>query len=363
MASLPEFRASHCTRYRFRYSQCRRCADACPYDAVTLSEEGIRIDPSACRNCTLCVAACPTEALHAAEFPRIDILKRAANKPALTIACAPSGLKGDEVVPCLGTIDAAMLTHLTSRGTGVTLAGTQHCATCEHGKHAARQLELHLEAVAELKTAAGSDSWAEITVSATLQARPGKPTHSAGRRHLFRRLIGRGVDQIARPVQESDEPSAPLKAIRFARQFSTAGREVLQAVLEQAPQDAERALPVHPAIFAAQVEKPDGCTACEACARACPTGAVQVRESGVGWELAFEFQRCVGCSVCVEACQPRVLQLAHEIRHWKAPEPMVLHHLSKQRCNRCDRFFVSHEPADTCQVCTGDDEDFTALFG
>lgn len=363
MATQPEFRAAHCTRYRYRYSACSRCADTCQYDAVTLSEEGISISPSACRNCSLCVAACPTEALTAADLPRIDILKRASGKSALTIACAPSGLKGDEVVPCLGSIDAIMLAHLSSRGVALTLAGTQHCSACTHGENAMRQLDQHLEALAELKSAVGGDNWAEIAVSADCAGPPVKTEHNAARRHLFRRLVGRGVDQIARPLTQDDAAPAPLKAIRFARQFSTAGREVLQGLLNRAGNAGQSPLSAHPAIFAAQVEVLDGCTACEACARACPTDAIRVRESGVGWELAFEFSRCVGCGVCTEACQPRVLHLAPTMHHWEVPQTVVLHARSKQRCNRCDRFFVSPEPAEMCPVCSGDDEDFASLFG
>ena len=41
--SPPEFRAPHCTRYRYRYSECRRCADACPHNAIGLSDEGVTI--------------------------------------------------------------------------------------------------------------------------------------------------------------------------------------------------------------------------------------------------------------------------------------------------------------------------------
>lgn len=363
MASQPELRVTHCTRYRFRYSECHRCADVCQYQAVTLSEDGVAINPSACRNCGLCVAACPTEALASAELPRIDMLKRAAGRTALTIACAPSGQKGDEVVPCLGALDAATLAHLANRGTAVTLNGAQHCGACAHGKHAEHQTALHLEAVAEMKCATGGDGWSDIAVAAGRKASPDKAEHNASRRHLFRRFIGRGVDQMARPVSQEDAQPAPLKAIRFARQFSTTGRELLQVLLDKAEGDAGMPLPSHPGILAAQMQLQDGCTACEACARACPTDAMQVRESGVAWELAFEFARCVGCGVCVEACQPRVLQLAPTMNGWKAPQATVLHARSKQRCSRCDRFFISPEPAEVCPICEGDDADFAALFG
>ena len=135
-------------------------------------------------------------------------------------------------------------------------------------------------------------------------------------------------------------------------------------ILFNTPQETPTPLPVHAALLAAQVGIRPGCTACEACARACPTGALQIRESATAWQLGFEFTRCVGCGVCVEVCQPHVLHFKDEMEALaKAPEPVTLHALGKQRCTRCDRFFISPAPAEICPICEGDDADFTSLFG
>jgi Fe-S-cluster-containing hydrogenase component 2 len=91
---------------------------------------------------------------------------------------------------------------------------------------------------------------------------------------------------------------------------------------------------------------------------------MEVRESGVAWELTFRQFRCVGCGLCVEACQPGVLSFAGSLGSAPAAKTAVtLHALSKQRCGRCDRFFISAAPAETCQICEGDDADFAAILG
>ncbi|HJX57406.1 MAG TPA: 4Fe-4S dicluster domain-containing protein, partial [Thiobacillus sp.] len=203
----------------------------------------------------------------------------------------------------------------------------------------------------------------EIAVPDESEAEPDKGGHNPSRRHLFRRFVGRGADQLTRPVSASEAPPVPLKAIRFAAPFSTAGRELLQ-ILFNTPQETPTPLPVHAALLAAQVGIRPGCTACEACARACPTGALQIRESATAWQLGFEFTRCVGCGVCVEVCQPNVLYFKDEMENLaKSPEPVTLHALGKQRCTRCDRFFISPAPEEICPICEGDDADFTSLFG
>lgn len=368
MLTLPEFRNQNCTRFRFRYSECRACADACPHDAIALSGEGIIISEKACQNCGLCLAACPTEALTGRNLPRIDILKRTMKSRAVTFACAPSQSPGDETVPCLGALDAAVLATLASAGVAVTLAGTHHCADCPHGAVAPRMIARNLEGVGALAHAAGNPKWSAITVAEHDAADAQAPRHDASRRHLFRRFLGAPASGVAQAASGVEARPVPLKAVRFAPAISTVGRELLQRLFDAAPPadttPPPPALPLVEGLHVARVEIAAGCTACEVCARACPTGAMQIAESGVGWALTFQLSRCVGCGVCVESCQPRVLAFAAATGNLPAAREIVtLHALNKQRCARCDRFFISSEPAEICTICRGDDDDFTAIFG
>jgi Ni,Fe-hydrogenase III small subunit/NAD-dependent dihydropyrimidine dehydrogenase PreA subunit len=54
---LPVVDASRCPQ------GCRDCADACPTDAITVDDRGVRIDLGRCLFCTDCVDACPEGAL------------------------------------------------------------------------------------------------------------------------------------------------------------------------------------------------------------------------------------------------------------------------------------------------------------
>jgi Fe-S-cluster-containing dehydrogenase component len=97
--------------------------------------------------------------------------------------------------------------------------------------------------------------------------------------------------------------------------------------------------------------------------RVCPTGALHIRENPGDWALVFQFDHCLGCQVCLEACQPRVLDAEAGFDARPGHPERVLHRLNKQRCGRCDRFFVSPEPAETCGVCRDDEDAFIAIFG
>jgi ferredoxin len=360
--SYPEFRQPRCTRFRFRYSECRRCADACPHEAITLSDSGAMLGQAVCQNCGLCLAACHTGAWASAGYQPIEILRQAIKQTEFTIACAPSGLDADAVVPCLGTVDAGMIAYLGKRRIPLALLGSNHCGECAHGAKGAAQLAAHLDAAAQLRIAAEEDGapWAAVAVPVAAGA-PKPPALHSSRRQLFRRLVGRGVDALV-PDSLPSKTAVPDKAIRAGAYAGTERRELLHIVCER--RDGKPCqTPWHEALPLLSLVLRPGCTACEACFRACPTGAIQIVENPGDWALTFRSDRCVACEVCLEVCQPRVLDAEASFDARPEQPARVLHSLVKQRCNRCDRFFVSPEPQETCKVCSDDQDAFTAIFG
>lgn len=358
----PEFHRTRCVRYRYRYSECRRCLDACPQEAITLADDGLALDAAKCANCALCTTACRTAALAPANLPRVDLLKQAIKAPRFAFACASSGESADATVPCLGAIDAAMLAYLGKRGIEIELRGAQHCQACEHGTRGAEMLAANTAARDALEDACGGETWAALIVAENVEAAPAQDFR-AGRRQLFRRLLGKGVDEVARAVAAPPlELPIADKAIRPGPWHVPEMRELLQIVSQRAEQET-CAVPALPALPAASLRLARGCTHCEACIRACPTGALQVRESEEDWRFLFFADRCVGCGLCAEVCQPRILRPLETVATMRGTEPIALNIMAKQRCQRCDRFFVSSAPADTCTVCADDEIAFDRIFG
>jgi len=48
---------------------CGLCVKACPFDAITITNNLAYIDPDACRLCRKCVAVCPTHSILEINFP------------------------------------------------------------------------------------------------------------------------------------------------------------------------------------------------------------------------------------------------------------------------------------------------------
>lgn len=367
--AYPEFRGVRCARYRYRYSACTRCADACPHEAITAHDAGVRIDEGRCRNCALCASACRTGALGSGRVDRIDLLRRAITGPAVSFACAPGGASADHLVPCLGALDAVMLAYLARRGIVVELRGVDACGRCEHAPAGEAQWRANVEAVSLLAAAAnGQPPWRlPRVVEGQAGKRVGSPS-SVSRRQMFRRLVGRGADAVADAVTGAAagaiaEPlPIPEKAIRAGPYSVPEQREILR-ILATRDDRVPLRFAVHEAVPLVDLVLDPGCTACEACFRVCPTGALGIDEPQTAWALVFDSDRCVGCEVCVEVCQPRVLHAAAIADATPARGRQTLHRLTKQRCSRCDRYFASAEPRATCAVCADDEHAFGEIYG
>lgn len=373
---MPEFLPSHCTRYRYRYSDCTRCAQACPHHAITLHDAGAQLDAARCQHCDLCVSACPTQAWVSEDFKPIELLREAIKKPAYSLACEPSGCRADAVIACLGAIDAVWLAYMAKRGLAVHLHGSGHCAQCVHAATGPDQIELTQQALAVLLAAqqegatahAPQPDWVmpvwvnDTQTDAAQSPKPSQRSQVRARRSLFDRLFRarhKADDPAAQPAQPAP---IPAQAIRAAAYVMSESRELLQIVCKQKT-DRPFNVTWHERLPLMQLQLHPGCTLCEACFRVCPTGAIQIEQNPQTWALTFQTDRCVACEVCLEVCQPRVLDAQATFDASPAKPALTLIEQSMQRCARCDRHFASPTPQKTCPVCSDDEDAFDQIFG
>lgn len=357
LSAYPIRHPERCTRYRFRYSECDSCADACPHDALKLNDAGFELSLERCHNCGLCSTACPTGALQTENLPWRDWLELARKEQRLRIACAPSKHKAEAVAPCLGALDPVTLTALLTHRIEVELLGHEQCASCVHGSKGAEQLEQNLAAMALLRAAADDSHWGHVTLA---NAAPLCTEPQPQRRQFFRRLFGRNIERAVISGEES--MPIPAMAIRAAAPFVPQRRKLLEGLLTNPQQGEVITLSAHPALPIGQPElDAAACTACEVCARVCPTNALIAGETATAWVLRLNSTQCVACGVCIEACHRHALHLRDTITVATATEDLRV--VPRRRCERCGRLYVLHDANEQCPVCDDDSDSFSAIFG
>jgi len=271
---------------------CSACYDACPHDAVRITNN-VEIDPVDCTGCGLCVRACPSGALEAST----------AYAAGAAMRC--SQVKGNaQSVQCLAKLAPSDLLRLAGAAGKARLARGD-CANCKIGS---AQVPAAVERAASqaraLALVQGRD--VEIEVSQT----PRLDDHEPGERLSRRELLGGGVRGVKQAASDALAPlerilPAPEVAPRHADLPIEHGKKL--AMLAAAKPDPEALVPYRLPRVA------DGCIMCPLCTKACPTDAISRDLSGEAGVLKIDPQRCVGCDACVPACPVGVISLDDEV--------------------------------------------------
>lgn len=279
----PEFTKSRCLAVRQSPGACKRCADVCPHDAVTVRSKGVEINDVDCSGCGLCVQACPSGALE----PKLRI---SAGHPA---KC--SQVSGDaQTVHCLGRLQPTDL-HKLLRGRSKLLLAHGDCANCEIGGAAVQDaIEKVAQEARELLMLRGSES--EIIVEQRERLDDEEVAEVLDRRALLRggwRNMAEGASTLLAPLdRDGPEGELPRESARLWRAF-----EVSQLEDET---NVPWPLPV----------VDDSCIMCPICTRVCPTEAFsRTYDDDGGAALVLNPSRCIGCDACVGACPVDAIEM------------------------------------------------------
>lgn len=93
------------------------------------------------------------------------------------------------------------------------------------------------------------------------------------------------------------------------------------------------------------------CTGCQACARACPQGAIDLvdHEGRSSYRLLHE--KCNGCGICMDLCQEQAIR----VKRWARPEQTIML-MQVARCRRCGVEYrrPAQDEARECWICRRD---------
>lgn len=332
---------ANCMRYRG--GECTLCRDACPAGALTL-DDGPVLDQGRCRGCGICAAVCPTEALHhEAARDLLQALPRLPDRREAAAACFSIAPGADtlRLDACLSCLTIADLVHIAALGVGHMRFVHGNCAACSLGDGGQR-FAAALTACEQLLSGVAEST----SFTSTPAARGAGPVSSpALSRRGFLGLIGAGL----RPRHEK-AAEAGLALVRTqGRQEPLAQRVSLHRDLCRLRPAGHGAAPVP----IAGLELRGDCQACAACARICPTGALEFTDHGAEFSLRFSAWKCIDCGLCRTACRAGCLvRLPAGLEALLDDRPTLLASGRLSVCKRCGAKSALPGPGDFCPLCT-----------
>lgn len=356
--------AGRCQRAADKTSTCDLCVAACPAHAIQL-DGAPALDLSRCIRCGLCLNACPAGVFDGADSA-YRLLKCAAGlveRSIVEIACLhhPDPAHGardvDAVIQtdsCLSTLGASSYLGLVALGVQQVRVRLDACPDCP-----LRQIQPAIERAARRADALATATSRAKGVSPVSERNPRlfrakRPVVSVKNPPISRRAFLRFaipvsetlVDQLVQRAEpqvsgESGKKSAPRERRRLVRALRMLS---MPAPYQNAALDDDE----FTSLSASQA-----CTACELCARVCPTGALEMHGTGATFALRFSAADCTNCGLCLDTCGAGALcragapKLADIVRG----ERVTLRSGPLQRCAKCHTAFSGNRGDGLCPLC------------
>lgn len=345
-------RAEDCLTQRFARMACRRCADACPTRALSVTDDGPRLG-TGCVDCGRCAVGCPTEALAVPGFAAPAA--PATTGGPLAIDCwrvAPGDSPpGAWRVPCLGGLSAAALLERLAEApdVGLVLLDRGFCDACPASGAATTGPHPSDAVLAEvgdlLQTIGLGPERGPRRLKRSLPI--GRMTQDSGAPRMEARLSRRAFFTALAPAPEARPTATP------ATRTDTSRSRLLAALEHLAPPGAT--LPAR--LFPSLTTNAD-CADHRLCASACPTGALQGDQEAGMRGLRFSPDACLACGLCVQLCPERALSLSLPTGPAADRRPRWLTRHAVRICPECEADYSDDDPC--CPACRRD-RDFAAM--
>ncbi|WP_119070082.1 4Fe-4S dicluster domain-containing protein [Aggregatilinea lenta] len=352
--------AARCVHSIDVFASCQVCAEECPVGAVQVADT-VTLEAEACVECGACAHACPVGAFDAPDLatPALRCVSRIPDHAALELICAhhpidersPRPVDAAVVVGgCLAALGPSAYAGLYALGVErveVCLDACDGCpanarATIEHTLEKARRVLRPWDAQIEAVTAADGG---------LTRARPvfyaNQPPVS--RRRLLHPLAEADADRQLAALIADDEPPT-------GRKFAAPERRRLLNALRLLPAAGQAMCPMP---LAGQIFMQHGveaeCSACGACEKSCPTGALTLdaRDDTGVFTLSHRAAMCAGCGVCIDLCECGVLERAGVpfFGALQSDDEAVITSGTYRRCARCGARMPASNEGDLCELC------------
>jgi ferredoxin len=314
---------SLCKRVRFRKSDCQKCVDVCPEEAISL-RPGPTIGAS-CTDCGLCQVACPTEAFENELCSELFLLSQVESlrddheahggTRGLGFHCRRAHRRsaGDLHVRCLGVMTENVLIGAAVAGFSRIVLGRGMCSRC-HWRSAEPLINRSIRSAVTFARGMGLT---EFCVQ--VEDRDHNGTAAFGRRDILSGLARRLRSHV-RVATDPDRRTTVSPALSWSPPrnshpvMGSPKRRLLKTIVGNLSRESCSRLPHDPEVPWGQARvKADLCGACGICAAVCPTGAISRAREGENHVLTFSASECTNCSLCQEACPDGAIDFEDDV--------------------------------------------------
>ncbi len=292
---------------------CASCVNACPYSAITLEGEGVKVSQTKCVECGLCTTVCPEYYIQVPTFleqvQQIMISSLAESlkgKDATVLLTCRYGFrmlegnvrdhKGRDFVPieipCVGAFSHLALMKARQKGLKIKLVCPEK--TC--------------------KAREGAEQYAQITSGMFPDCKEIAVTD--------------GLD-----LDNLDTTPPTINSRDF--EFQGSKREILSKFLGM--NDENRVALKHSKLsfFNAIVDQTK-CNMCGSCAKACVPEALKIENVNGRDTLQFEHSKCTACMGCERVCQPNAIKIVRELDFGRIGRKVKLME-DMSKCSMCGK--------------------------
>ncbi len=351
------FTADRCLHTRDKFSECTACYEICPAEAIAAGKPPV-LNSDQCDTCLACLPVCPSGAFSAdddvaplltaashLEGGTLEIICGLHTDPDHGVSASAMGLR---IHQCLAGLGTGAYAELASLGFEHIVLRCENCRSCKWSSlHA--EIEKQALRANNFLSAWGIPHFVE-TVSELVNPveRPiwNADSPALSRRELFKLIANRSQTMVARAMENVSANNA-----------RTPGKDRLRilSASQHLPIEKQRANTNLDGLFFAAVHIKDNCSACAACAKACPTGALTFNKGieGKQFSIRFSAKQCIDCGICVHVCGVSAIEIQPEssIGNIFSDESTVLLEGNLTKCERCGAAILDRAGTTLCPVC------------